>query len=235
MRRKQDFYSGFKKCVLQSKPFNMSDSTGIKVSIVEDNVRLRESLAIMIDGGNGFSCVSTHATAEDALRQIPQKKPDVVLMDINLAGKSGVECVQKLKAILPSLKIIMHTVYEDEEQLFKSLRAGASGYLLKRTTPAKLLEAIAEVHAGGAPMTGQIARMVVEHFHQENSGSALEKENLTQREREILDHLSKGYRNKEIGDMLGIGIDTVRSHLRNIYEKLHVSSRTEAVIKYLNK
>jgi DNA-binding NarL/FixJ family response regulator len=214
----------------------MTDSQPIKVSIVEDNAKLRESLAIMIDGGNGFCCVSSSGTVDEALRQIPQKKPDVVLMDINLSGKSGVECVQKLKSAMPSLRIIMYTVYEDEEQLFKSLRAGASGYLLKRTPLAKLLEAIAEVHAGGSPMTGHIARMVVEHFHEfERAKPGNEDGQLTGREREILDLLSKGYRNKEIADVLNIGIDTVRSHLRNIYEKLHVSSRTAAVVKYLNK
>lgn len=214
----------------------MTSPPSIKVSIVEDNARLRESLAILIGGASGFYCVSTHATSDEALRQIPLRKPDVVLVDINLAGKSGVECVQKLKAAMPAIKIIMHTVYEDEEQLFKSLRAGASGYLLKRTTPARLLEAITEVHQGGAPMTGHIARMVVEHFHEFEAGATGGAEaGLTGREREILDHLSKGYRNKEIADMLGIGVDTVRSHLRNIYEKLHVSSRTAAVMKYLNK
>ncbi len=208
----------------------------IKVSIVEDNAKLRESLAILIGGGSGFRCVSTHATAEEALRQIPLKKPDVVLMDIVLAGKSGVECVKELKALLPQIKIIMHTVYGDEEQLFKSLRAGASGYLLKRTPPGKLLEAIAEAHEGGAPMTAQIARMVVEHFHHYDPAQAgKETERLTGREREILDQLAKGYRNKEIADMLSIGIDTVRAHLRSIYEKLQVSSRTEAVVKYLTK
>ncbi len=214
----------------------MIPAPNIKVSIVEDNDKLRESLAIMIGGASGFSCVSTHASAEEALRQIPTRKPDVVLMDINLAGKSGVECVQELKALLPAVKIIMHTVYEDEDQLFRSLRAGATGYLLKRTTPGKLLEAIAEVHGGGSPMTAQIARMVVEHFHQVGSGKPGESaENLTAREREILDKLAKGYRNKEIADMLSVSIDTVRSHLRKIYEKLHVSSRTAAVLKYLNK
>ena len=177
----------------------MTNALPIKVSIVEDSARLRESLAIMIGGGSGFRCVSAHANAEEALCQIPQKKPDVVLMDINLAGASGVECVRKLKALMPALKIIMHTVYEDEDQLFKSLHAGASGYLLKRTPPAKLLEAIAEVHNGGAPMTAQIARMVVEHFHQLGPARAPnETESLTGREREILESLSKGIAIKKL-------------------------------------
>src|SRR5689334_24125029 len=127
----------------------------IKVSIVEDNPKIRESLAVLIDGGSGFSCVSAHESAEDAYRQIPTKKPDVVLMDINLANMSGIECVQKLKAVIPSVKIVMHTVYDDEDQLFKSLRAGADGYLLKRTPPAKLLESLTEVCNGSSPMSGQ--------------------------------------------------------------------------------
>lgn len=213
----------------------MSTPPFIKVSLVEDNTKLRESLAIMIDGAGGFRCISAHSSAEEALREIPSKKPDVVLMDINLVKMSGVECVQKLKAVAPGIKIIMHTVYEDGEQLFKSLRAGASGYLLKRTSPGKLLEAITEVHAGGSPMTSQIARMVVEHFHQSSASASSEDEKLTEREQEILQHLAKGFRNKELADMMGISIVTVRTHLRNIYDKLHVSSRTEAVIKFLQK
>ena len=205
----------------------------IKVSIVEDNDKIRESLAILIDGGSGFSCVSSHASAEEALQEIPLEKPDVVLLDINLPNMSGVECVRELKAATPSLKIIMHTVYEDRERLFSSLRAGADGYLLKRTPPGKLLEAIAEVHSGHAPMSGQIARLVVDYFHQNNLAGKTDP--LTPREQEILEHLAKGYRYKEIADTLGIGFATVRTHLRNIYEKLHVSSRTEAVVKFLGK
>lgn len=204
----------------------------IKVSIVEDNPKIRESLAVLIDGGSGFSCISTHESAEEACRQIPLKKPDVVLMDINLAEMSGIECVQKLKATMPTVKIVMHTVYDDEDQLFKSLRAGADGYLLKRTPPVKLLESLAEVCNGSSPMSGQMARMVVEYFHQRSSVAT---ERLTDREKEILEQLAKGYRSKEIADALGVSIDTVRSHLRSIYEKLHVNSRTEAVIKYLGR
>jgi len=214
----------------------MTNDPPIRVSIVEDNAKLRESLAILIDGQSGFRCVSTHRTPEKALHQLPQEKPDVVLMDIDWAGKSGVECVRKLRRSMPSLKIIMHTVYEDEERLFKSLRAGASGCLLKGTPPARLLEAIAEAHEGGAPMSRRFARMVVEHFHHlETHQADADAESLTSREAEILNSLAKGYRNKEIADVLGITTDTVRAHLRSIYEKLHVGSRTAAMRQYLNR
>src|SRR5436190_10793560 len=142
----------------------MSVSITIKVSIVEDDRRLRESLAVLIDGTRELRCVSTHRNAEEALQQIPLKKPDVVLMDINLPNMSGIECVQKLKAAMPKTQILMLTMAEDNERIFDSLTAGANGYLLKRTPPAKILEAIEEVHRGAAPMSGQIARIVVEHF-----------------------------------------------------------------------
>jgi DNA-binding NarL/FixJ family response regulator len=206
----------------------------ISVSIVEDDEGMRDSFAVLIEGSPGFRCVSTHASAEDALRQIPLRSPDVVLMDINLPRMSGIECVQKLRAELPQLHVLMLTMYEDSDLIFKSLTAGASGYLLKRTPPAKLLEAIEEVHRGASPMSGKIARVVVQYFHNLRSQSP-ESERLTSRENEILELLAKGYRYKEIADQLKISFDTVRSHLRNIYEKLHVHSRTEAVVKYLNK
>jgi DNA-binding NarL/FixJ family response regulator len=204
----------------------------ISVSIVEDDAGIRESIAVLIDGSPGFRCLSTHATAEEALRKIPANPPDVILMDINLPGMSGVECVQKLRALLPRLHVLMLTMYEDGDLIFKSLTAGASGYLLKRTPPAKLLEAIEEVHRGASPMSGKIARIVVQHFQNLKPASP-ETEQLTPRENETLELLAKGYRYKEIADKLGISFDTVRSHLRNIYDKLHVHSRTEAVVKYL--
>lgn len=217
-------------------PLDMMNVPPIKVAIIEENAKLRESLAILIDGESGFRCVGKHRTPERALCHLPLEKPDVVLMDIDWAVRPGVECVRKLRLAMPSLRIILHTVYEDAERLFKSLHAGAHGYLLKRTTPAKLLEAIAEVHGGGAPMTPRFARMVVEHFHQlDTVHAATDTDSLTSRETEILDSLSKGYRNKEIADRLGITVDTVRAHLRSIYEKLHVGSRTAAVRQYLNE
>ena len=206
----------------------------INVSIVEDDAGIRESLATLINGASKFKCVSSYANAEEALKDIPLKKPDVVLMDINLPRMNGIECVQKLKAILPKVHVLMLTVFEDGDQSIKSLMAVANGYLLKRTKPAKLLEAIEEVHRGDSPMSAKIARNVVEYFNKKGVANPKTVE-LSKREEEILDLLVKGYRYKEISDALGISFDTVRSHLRNIYEKLHVSSRTEAVVKYLNK
>ena len=203
----------------------------IKVSIVEDDDRIRQSLSALIDGSEGFRCVGAHRDVEEALREVPRSHPNVVLLDINLSGSSGIECIHELKTLVPTVKILMHTVYEDEEQLFKSLRAGANGYMLKRTTPARLLEAISDVHAGNAAMSSQIARLVVKYFNQ--LGPVNETTKLTAREMEILRCLAKGHQNKEIAALCGIGFDTVRSHLRNIYEKLHVTSRTEAVVKFL--
>jgi DNA-binding NarL/FixJ family response regulator len=206
----------------------------ITVSIVEDDTRIRESLAILIDGAGDIRCISSHPTAEDALKHIVLKKPDVVLMDINLPKMSGIECVRKLKALLPKLQILMLTMYEDDDQVFQSLMAGASGYLVKRTSPAEILKAIEEVHSGASPMSGRIARTVVEYF-QKLQSAAPEQEHLSKREQEILELLVKGYRYKEIADSLSVSFETVRSHLKNIYAKLHVHSRTEAVVKFLGK
>lgn len=206
----------------------------ITVSIVEDDNRIRESMAILIDGSDNIRCISAHATAEEALRQIPLKKPEVVLMDINLPNMSGIECVRKLKTAMPKLQILMLTMYENDEQVFQSLMAGASGYLVKRTSPAEILKAIEEVHSGASPMSGRIARTVVEYF-QKLQTAAPEQEHLSKREQEILDLLVKGYRYKEIADTLCVSFETVRSHLKNIYAKLQVHSRTEAVVKYLRK
>jgi DNA-binding NarL/FixJ family response regulator len=206
----------------------------ITVSVIEDDQRVRESLAVLIDGADNTRCVSSYATGEAAVEDIPRKKPDVVLMDINLPGMSGIDCVRKLKAQLPRLQILMLTMYEDDEKVFQSLVAGASGYLVKRTSPAELLKAVQEVHSGSSPMSGKIARTVVEYF-QTLKGQKPQQEYLSKREQEILNLLAQGYRYKEIADALSIGYETVRSHLKNIYDKLHVHSRTEAVVKYLNK
>jgi DNA-binding NarL/FixJ family response regulator len=205
----------------------------INVSIVEDDNDIRESLCVLISGSEGFNCISSHKNAESALRNIARERPDVVLMDINLPGASGIECVKNLKKILPDINILMLTVYDDSKRIFDSLSAGANGYLLKRTPPSLLLDAIKEVNQGGSPMSGQIARMVVESFRKFGDSNN-EMENLTKREEEILSLLAKGYKYKEIGDTLFIGVETVRSHLRRIYEKLHVRSRTEAAVKYLH-
>lgn len=206
----------------------------IRVAVVEDNDKIREGLAAIIDGSDGFACSVMCRSAEEALRQIPPYAPDVVLMDIQLPRMSGIECIQKLKPLLPAAQFMILTVYEDDETVFKSLVAGATGYILKRTPPTQLLDAIRELHEGGSPMTDQIARKVVSIFQQMGHSSA-ETENLTDREHEILALLAKGYYDKELADRLFLSIKTVRTHLRNIYKKLHVRSRTEAVLRYLQK
>ncbi|HXE42287.1 MAG TPA: response regulator transcription factor [Candidatus Baltobacteraceae bacterium] len=206
----------------------------ITVSIVEDDRETRESLIELLNGTASLRSLANYSTGEDALRGIPAEKPDVALVDINLPGITGIECVAKLKAQLPQLQILMITTYEDRDIIFRSLRAGASGYLLKKTPRAKLIEAIEEVHAGGAPMSMQIARKVVNHFHQiQQPASDVDK--LTKRELEILALLAKGSRYKEIVDELGVSLSTVRTHLTHIYHKLHVQSRTEAAVKFLGR
>src|SRR6266850_1671026 len=204
-----------------------------KVAIVEDNAVMRKSFRQWIDASPDFRCVFACATAEEALAEIPRLKPDVVLMDINLPGESGIACTARLKEALPEIQVIMVTVYRNQELIFQALQAGACGYLLKRSSPEELLKAIAEVRAGGAPMTSEIARMVVEAF-QKKPASLTSAEGLTQRESEILALLSEGLSNKEIADRVAISYDTVRAHLRHIYEKLHVRGRTEAVKMYLS-
>ena len=206
----------------------------ILVAIVEDNRGMREGFVAMLDQAPGMRCVSASATGEEALQSIPAAKPDVALVDIHLPGMDGIECVAKLKEQLPTLQILMLTRYEQSDLIFNSIRAGASGYLLKSTPPAELTQAIQQVHAGGAPMSMQIARKVVEHFRQIQK-PASDVERLTPRERELLDLLAKGHFYKEIGDQLGISMNTVRTHLQHIYEKLHVQSRTLAVLKYLGR
>jgi DNA-binding NarL/FixJ family response regulator len=206
----------------------------ISVSIVDDEKELRQSITTFVSGSPGFKYVSAYGSAEAALKGLPTDQPDVVLMDINLGGMSGIECVEKLKATAPALQILMLTVYEDTDQIFKALAAGASGYLLKRSSPTKLLQAIREVHAGGSPMTSSIARKVVASF--QKSSQATEKQiHLSPREEMVLNCLAKGSTYKQIADELDISIDTIRTYLRRIYEKLHVQSRTEAVAKYLSK
>jgi DNA-binding NarL/FixJ family response regulator len=206
----------------------------ISVSIVEDNRGTRESLTELLGRSSGLRCVGAHATGEEALRKIPGEKPDVVLMDINLPGMSGIECVAQLKDRLPKTQILMLTTYEEGDLIFDSLRSGASGYLLKNMRPDELVQAVEQVHSGGAPMSMQIARKVVNHFQQIKSPSS-EVEKLTKREHEILALLAKGYLYKEIADQLGISLSTVRAHLHAVYEKLHVQSRTEAVVKFLGR
>jgi DNA-binding NarL/FixJ family response regulator len=185
----------------------------------------------LIGRAEGFRCLGTYGDAETALADIPRQKPDVVLMDIKLPGMSGIECVRNLKLALPSVQIVMLTVYDEVGQLFKSLMAGACGYLLKRTPPDKLLQAITEAQLGGAPMTRTIARKVVQYFRQFDTVSP-EAGKLSNREREALALLAEGFRYKEIADKMGISPNTVREYVHSIYQKLHVSSRLEAVLKY---
>ncbi len=203
----------------------------IKVSIVEDDRETRESLCELINGASGLNCLGTYSTGEAALRDVGTRIPDVALVDINLPGMNGIECVAKLKAQLPSLQVLMLTTYEDSDLIFNSLRAGAKGYLLKNMPPEELVQAVAEVHAGGAPMSMQIARKVVDYFHHAQK-SAAEVEHLSAREKEILALLAKGALYKEIADNLSISMSTVRTHIQHIYEKLHVQSRTEAARKF---
>ena len=210
----------------------------ITVSIIDDEVKLRQSIETFVNGAPGFKCVSSYGSAEAALKDLPAEKPDVVLMDINMGGMSGIECVEKLKAQFPEMQILMLTVYEDTEKIFRALAAGANGYLLKRSTPTKLLAAIREVHGGGSPMTSSIARKVVASFQKtagakDSVGKGEAHGQLSPREQAVLDGLAKGWTYKQLASELDISIDTIRTYIRRIYEKLHVQSRTEAVAKYL--
>lgn len=204
----------------------------ISVSIVDDEKKLCQSIAAFLNGSPGFRCVSIYGSAEAALKRLPTDQPDVVLMDINMAGMNGIECARQLKALVPQLQIMMLTVYEDTEQIFKALAAGATGYLLKRHEPEELLQAIRDVHTGGSPMSNSIARKVVASFQEANQVGK-KPGLLSAREQAVLDCLVEGLAYKQIGDELGISINTIRTHLRHIYEKLHVQSRTQAVAKYL--
>jgi DNA-binding NarL/FixJ family response regulator len=202
-----------------------------KIAIVEDNKVIRESLMEFVHADPEYRCVCACATAEEALKIIPRHQPDIVLMDIQLPNMSGIDCLAQLKQLMPSVQIIMVTVYEDTERIFKALRMGACGYLLKRCAPEELIAAIHEVRQGGAPMSREIARKVISSF-KEPVTAASEVEDLSQREREILELVAEGFANKAIADRLGLTDGTVRWHLRHVYHKLHVRSRTEAALKF---
>jgi len=206
----------------------------IKIAIAEDDVRVRGSLARLIDSTEGFCCVSQHPTAENALAELKVTRPEVVLMDIHLPGLNGVECVRQLKEMLPETQAVMLTVYENTNIIFSALAAGASGYLLKKSSPEQLIEAIREVHNGGSPMTSHIARKVVASF-QQVTNPVHDYEKLSLREQEVLDYLAKGYLYREIAERLKISYPTVHTHIRHIYEKLHVRSRTQAVTKHFQQ
>lgn len=218
-------------CEIERDSHRANDTMHIKVSIVDDDKDLRASLATLIRGTDALRLVGSYANAKVALEEIPRQPPDVVLMDINMPGMAGIECVRELKAKLPKVQFLMLTVYEDGDSLFNSLKAGASGYLLKRTTSIDLLQAIRDVHAGGSPMTPQLARRVVQFFAQLQGEPRVT--DLSPGERDFLNLLAKGYVYKEIADRMGITTHTVRYYVRTVYEKLHVHSRTEAVVKYL--
>lgn len=206
----------------------------VTVALVEDDRGTRENLMAVLACAPQLRCLKGYASGEEALREIPADPPDVVLMDINLPGINGIQCVARLKAKLPKVQVLMLTTYEDSKLIFDSLRAGASGYLLKNMAPAQVVEAVEQVSAGGSPMSMHIARKVVSHFQQIKQVPS-EMDVLSKRELEILGLLAKGYLYKEIADQLGITQGTVRVHLHTVYEKLHVSSRTEAVVKFLGK
>ena len=205
----------------------------IRVGIVEDSAGVRRTLQAMLDDTPGFTCICACGSGEEALKVVPRDPPDVMLMDLHLPNLSGIETTERLKQILPKLNIIMITVYADTDSVFKALRAGAIGYLLKRSSPEEILNAITDVSKGGAPMTSEIARKVVAAF-QEPAAEKTEEEGLSRREREILDALCQGDSNQNIASKLSLSIETVRWHLKKIYEKLHVSSRTEAMAKFLS-
>jgi len=206
-------------------------TTGVRVALVEDDAGLRRSLERMLNLSPGFRCTCSCSSGEEALKLIPRNPPDIVLMDIHLPNRSGIECTALLRQQLPQLQIIMLTVYNDADTLFKALRAGACGYLLKRARPEEILEAISEARRGGAPMSSEIARQVVAAF-QEPAPSGVQDDGLSRREQEILDHLLRGFANKDIAARLSISVFTVKNHLRHIYEKLHVRSRTDVLLKY---
>ena len=205
-------------------------SPKIKVVIVEDDKEMREGLESIVRSHPALDCLATFPSAEDALEHISSNIPDIVLMDILLPGISGIECIKQLKPALPLTQFMMCTVYEDNENVFDSLCAGATGYLLKNSPPGKITDAIIDLYHGGSPMSSVIARKVIKTFQPVGQNNP-EVESLTKREREMLDLLAKGYRYKEIADQLFISFETVRTHIHNIYEKLHVQSRTEALNK----
>lgn len=206
----------------------------IRVAIVEDDRAVRENLTVLVNDAPGFACVASCASAEEAWQRLPGVAPEVVLMDIHLPGRNGIACVARLRTLLPRAQVIMLTIEEDSELVFESLKAGATGYLVKHVAPKEILEAVAEVHHGGAPMSSHVARKVVTAFRQPPAEPGADL-TLSPREEEVLRLLAKGHRSKEIADELGVGVGTVNTHVRHIYEKLHVRSRAEAVARYLGR
>ena len=204
----------------------------LKIGIVEDEKQIRDGISMLINGSEDFECEHTFETAEEAIEKIPLLGLNVVLMDIHLPGKSGIECITELKPLCPDTQFLIFTSYEDSESVFNALKAGATGYLTKTTQPSKILDALVDIHKGGSPMSSNIARKIVSSFSSDNN---TELQKLSQREKEILDLLTKGLRYKEIADKLFLSTETVRTHIRNIYEKLQVNSRTDAINKVFPK
>ena len=202
----------------------------LRVALVEDDALTRESLVRIIAREPGLESVGAYGSAEDAEREVPRVFPDVLLVDIELPGRSGVDCTAALKAAHPALHVLILTTYDNSELIFNALRAGANGYLLKRSRPAEIVRAIKEVASGGAPMSTHVARLVVAHFHR-SPRSSNELESLTTREREVLEHLARGLLYKEVAAELGLSPSTINFHVEAIYRKLHVRTRTEAILK----
>jgi len=214
------------------KQISIKSPVSISVAIVEDDDHARDILASWIRRAEGFQFLSAHSNGESAVAKLPAEKPDVILSDINLPGMNGIECVRRLKSQLPGSQFVMLTVYEDADHIFNALLAGATGYLLKQTPRGELLAALKQVHAGGSPMTSNIARKVVQAFQQQAPQITADDAALSPREREVLDLLARGYLYKEIADSLAISLPTVNTYIRRIYEKLHVRSRAQAIAKY---
>jgi len=210
-------------------------SDEIKVAVVDDDLELCRGLAKLIDSAPGFNCVATCPSAEEALVGLPARQPDVILMDIGLPGMSGIACIPKLKERLPRSQVMMLTVFEDYDRIFQSLKAGAMGYLVKKASGRNLMQSIRDLYAGGSPMSNQIARRVVEEFQKTPSRAVEAAGQLTGREKEVLAKLAQGFLYKEVADSLAISLETVRTHTRNIYSKLQVRTRTEALNKAFPK
>jgi DNA-binding NarL/FixJ family response regulator len=213
----------------------MTTKGEIRVSVIEDSFELNKALEYMISGATGFRCISTHLNGEDAAKKLIRNPPDIVLVDLGLPGMSGQECIELLKEEVPNLQFLVLTIRDQDEQVFSAIKAGANGYLLKNASPAEIITAIKELNDGGAPMSAAIARKVVSHFRQDKESQGVYAHLLTSREKEVLECLSEGKYYKEIADELHISIETVKSHCHNIYEKLHVSTRTEALNKYYSR
>ncbi len=207
----------------------------IEIIIVEDNNRIRDGLSVLLDGTDGFKCRGVFSSCEAMFEKLGNNEPDIILMDIGLPGMGGIEGIKKLKKIFPNVQIIVLTIHEEDDIVFEALCAGACGYLLKQTSPSRLVEAIREAYEGGAPMSSHIARKVVQYFQEKKNNCGNNSYNLTTREIEVLKSLVEGQSCKAIGDSLFISVETVRFHFRNIYNKLHVHTQAEAVAKVLKE